>query len=173
VTNRWYIRKEGWVRGPYPTGALVQDHLVGRIADTDLISLDQVDWRPLAAWPELVNAITLSPPPSAGSADDGWVAERTHARVRWADQRGGDDRRGDGPSQDESDARRRESEADRRAGLPRTPSKRGPRSRKTADLFGTNLPIWMLLGGLMALAALIGVLVYVFGPVNPVAVQIR
>lgn len=173
MTNRWFIRKEGWVRGPYPTGALVQDLLVGRIAQTDLISLDREDWRPLAAWPELVNAITLSTPPPAGSDHAGWVEERTHARVRWADQRGGEERRGDGPSQDESDARRRESGADRRAGPPRTPSKRGPPSRKTADLFGANLPIWVLLGGLMALAALIGVLVYVFGPVNPVAVQIR
>ncbi len=174
MVHRWYIRKEeGRVRGPYPTGALVQDRLVGRLADTDLISLDQDDWRPLAGWPELVEAISLSMAPPAGTDPGGWVAERTYARVRWADQRSGEDRREDSPSPEASEASRRQSEADRRAAPTPPPLKRAPRSGKRADLFGANLPIWGLVAVLLGLVALIGVLVYLFGPVNPVAVQIR
>jgi hypothetical protein len=171
VTNRWYVRKEGQVRGPYPTGALVQERLVGRLADADLVSLDQVDWRPLAAWPELLDAIFQSTPPPAGSDPEVWVAERTHARVRWADQRSGEERREGAPGPDELEASRRQREVDRRASAP--PLQRAPRMGKRADLFGANLPIWGLVAVLLGLAALIGVLVYLFGPVNPVAVQIR
>jgi hypothetical protein len=170
VPNRWYVKRGGQSHGPYPSGAIVQDRLVGRLADADLLSADRTDWRPFSAWPELVQAVTAAPSHSGGSEQEAWLAERKNARARWADQRTGEDRRApDAPSNDVA-ANRRDGATDRRTGesTPQRHQRAGARSR-----LPTNLPVWALVAALIVVAALVAVLVSVFGAVNPVQIRLR
>lgn len=185
MSSRWYVSKSGQVRGPFPTGALVQDWLVGRITDANLVSLDQEDWKPFGSCAELVEAVTaesgtvgsVKGPPSAATPGEpeSWVAERTHARVRWADQRSGEDRRGMSSDPDNPDANVSDPypqrPGDRRAARNDRPSTRQARLGRRAGLFGAELPIWLLVVALLALAALVAVVVHLFGAVNPVTVR--
>jgi hypothetical protein len=142
---------------------------VGRLADADLISADQIEWKPFSAWPELVHALTASPLHTGGSERDDWLAERNNARARWADQRTGDDRRGGEPVTSDV-ANRREGETDRRMASPTL--QRQQRSATRTSL-SANLPVWALVAALIVVAALVAVLVAVFGAVNPVEVRLR
>jgi hypothetical protein len=169
VPNRWYVKKDGQSRGPYPSGALVQDRLVGRLGDADLISADQIEWKPFSAWPELVHAMTASPLHGAGSERDEWLAERNNARARWADQRTGDDRREAESAANGGTVNRREGETDRRMD-PALQRRQRPAARNSLS---GNLPVWALVVGLVVIAALVAVLVSVFGAVNPVQVRLR
>jgi hypothetical protein len=175
--GRWYVQKTGTVRGPFPTGAVVQERLVGRILDADLVSLDQNEWKPFACWPELAEAIAVSAPPGSASADDDWFAERTHARVRWADQRNGQDRRAaeesTGAAESTGKSRQLRRGSDRRMGKEVAAVARAARPARRAGILGSEIPLWWLVAGLTGLAVLLGVLIYLFGPVNPVAVRIR
>ena len=143
---------------------------MGRLADADLISADQIEWKPFSAWPELAHAITASPLHPGGSERDDWLAERNNARARWADQRTGEDRRAAESPASDVEANRREGEADRRMADPTLQRRQRPAARK--GLSG-NLPVWALMVGLIVIAALIAVLVSVFGAVNPVQVRLR
>ncbi|MFQ5488207.1 MAG: pentapeptide repeat-containing protein, partial [Gammaproteobacteria bacterium] len=61
---------------------LVSRHvLLGRIGESDELSCDLINWRPLSAWPALMPAIM-----KADSADP-LVQERLQAARRWADER--------------------------------------------------------------------------------------
>ena len=171
--GRWYVQKTGAVRGPFPTGAMVQDRLVGRILDADLVSMDQTEWKPFASWPELAEAVALSAAAGEAHQEDEWSAERTHARVRWADQRDGKDRRAAEEGTEDAGKRQRRGGSDRRTDGESPPATRAPRIARRAGIFGTEMPLWVLVAGLVGLAALIGIVVYLFGPVNPVAVRIR
>jgi hypothetical protein len=144
--------------------------LVGRLADADLISADQIEWKPFSAWPELVHATTASPLHARGSEEDDWLAERNNARARWADQRTGEDRRATESAANDVSANRREGATDRRMASPtlQRQQRSAARSRLSA-----NLPVWALVVALIVVAALIAVLVAVFGPVNPVEVRLR
>ena len=182
----WYVNKSGQVRGPFPAGAMVQDWLVGRITDADLVSLDREDWKPFHSWPDLVEAVTAefvaagSVKGAASALTPGdhksWVAERTHARLRWADQRSGEDRRGTmssyagNPAARVSDAHP-DRAGDRRSARNESPPTRHTRQGRRAGLFGAQLPIWLLVVGLLAVVALIALAVHLFGAVNPVAVR--
>lgn len=172
MANRWYVNRAGQVNGPFPAGALQQDRLVGRIADTDPVSPDLAEWKPFAEWPELAAALHPDQQQAdAKSADEkSWLAERNHAKLRWADQRSGEDRREDAQGSppivsDLRDAR------DRRNLQTEPPIPRVQRTR-SPGLFGTELSMRRLLAGLLALAGVIGLLIYLFGPVNPVPVRI-
>lgn len=172
MVNRWYVNKEGRIRGPFPAGALIQDHLVGRLGDADLVSLDQAEWKPFAAWPELSEALASAAQPSGGEDNDQWAAERNLARMRWAEQRSGEDRRAVGTSTDPVE-KRRQSDSDRRD-RPVETVRRSKRSLgRAAGILNADVPTWILLAGLAGLVLLVGVLVYLFGAVNPVRVQIR
>lgn len=170
VPNRWYVKKDGQSRGPYPSGAVVQDRLVGRLADADLISADQIEWKPFSAWPELVSATTTSRPHASGSEPDDWLAERNNARARWADQRIGADRRATESPANDPAANRRESETDRRVADPALQRRQRPAARSRLS---ANLPVWVVVAALIVVAALVAVLVSVFGAVNPVEVRLR
>ena len=143
---------------------------MGRLGDTDLISADQIEWKPFGAWPELVHAMTASPLHGGGSERDEWLAERNNARARWADQRTGEDRRGAESAANDGSANRRESESDRRMADPALQRRHRPGSRNTLS---ANVPVWALVVALIVIAALIAVLVSVFGAVNPVEVRLR
>jgi len=51
--NLWYTRRDKEVRGPFPTGMITRHILLGRIIDTDELSEDQSNWKPLEFYPEL------------------------------------------------------------------------------------------------------------------------
>jgi hypothetical protein len=40
-------------------------------------------------------------------------------------------------------------------------------------LFGAEVPVWILIGIVVVLASVLGLLAYLFGPVNPVPVRLR
>lgn len=51
--NLWYTRREKEVRGPFPAGMISRYILLGRILETDELSVDQVEWKPVEFYPEL------------------------------------------------------------------------------------------------------------------------
>jgi hypothetical protein len=144
--------------------------LVGRLGDADLISADQIEWKPFSAWPELVHAMTASPLQGGGSGRDEWLAERNNARARWAEERTGDDRREAESAANGGTANRRGSETDRRRA---DPALQRRQRRAARNSLSANLPVWALVVALIVVTALVALLVSVFGAVNPVEVRLR
>jgi len=85
----WFIRRDRRVKGPFPAAQVTRYVLLGRLRETDELSQDQVSWRPLSQFRELMPRTTTS-----GGAD-----EEPLARLkRREDERSGVDRRaGEGP----------------------------------------------------------------------------
>jgi hypothetical protein len=50
----WYTRRKNKVRGPFPSGQITGFILLGRVLQTDEISLDQINWRLVSEMPELI-----------------------------------------------------------------------------------------------------------------------
>lgn len=84
----WFIRRDGLVKGPFPTAQVSRYVLLGRLRGADELSPDQVSWRPLSELSELIPRATTS------GAD-----EEALARLKGReDERSGLDRRaGAGP----------------------------------------------------------------------------
>ena len=164
----WHVRRQASVRGPFPTGAIVADRLVGRIVAQDELSPDGEEWRAFDAWPELTAAFS-SAPASSADAEPQWMRERVRARMRWMDERTGADRRADEDAPVPSERRTVEPERRSHDSLPggsRTSSR--PRARLANER--TILKI------LLAIAVAVGAiawLAWIYGPVNPVPVHIR
>ena len=172
MSSLWYVNKAGRIRGPFPTGALVQDRLLGRLADSDLVSADQTQWQPFTSWPELVSAALAASPPPASAEAAAWAGERAKARMRWADERSGEERRAEPAGENQARTQGRRAGPDRRIeGEQSPPRGRGPRN--ATALFGAEVPVWVLIGMVVLLAAVLGLLAYLFGPVNPVPVKLR
>src|SRR5436190_942282 len=92
ITPRlWHVKKLDRILGPFPAGAVVADHLVGRIGANDELSPDGDDWRTFDAWPELIALTTDGS--VAADAEPQWLGERAKARLRWLDERSGGERR--------------------------------------------------------------------------------
>lgn len=73
----WYTRRGQVIRGPFPSGLIRRHLLLGRILDSDEISLDQIVWHPVSHYPELI------PEELEGDQDDPEVKQRLHiARLR-------------------------------------------------------------------------------------------
>ncbi len=85
----WHVRLAGTVSGPFPTAAVAQDLVLGRLPRDVEVSGDTVAWSP-AAEADAFSCLLL---PSQANA---WAVERREALRRWADQRGGQDRRTSG-----------------------------------------------------------------------------
>ena len=51
--NLWYTRRDKEIRGPFPAGMITRYILLGRIIDTDEVSVDQADWKPVISFSEL------------------------------------------------------------------------------------------------------------------------
>lgn len=100
----WYTRRAGEVRGPYPAGQISRYILLGRILETDEISRDTVQWRPVSEHPELIPTEVLEADTEEGQQ------RLLMARMR-EDERRGIDRR-DGSREGTVHERRR---PDRRA----------------------------------------------------------
>lgn len=50
----WYVRREGSIRGPFPRGKITREILLGRIRDSDELSHDREQWKPLMELPQLL-----------------------------------------------------------------------------------------------------------------------
>ena len=85
--NSWYIRKGEQVSGPFPTKLVSQRVLLGRIQLSDEASTDKENWKPIRQIAELIPDLLRK------DQKDPFVKERIAAAKRWADERGGGDRR--------------------------------------------------------------------------------
>jgi hypothetical protein len=134
----------------------------------DEASQDRVEWKVVADIPELQPA---APKALAEPLEDDafWSTERAKAKLRWADERvGGDRRTGNVPTQSQIDAR---SGNDRRASSSTFPTQRDP-----LKLHGDGRRKWVaVVTVLVGCAALVGGLIWlgtVTEPVNPLKVTI-
>lgn len=60
--ERWFTRRDGVIRGPYPAGQISRYILLGRIRESDQLSLDQHGWKEVAACQELIPDVMKLPP---------------------------------------------------------------------------------------------------------------
>lgn len=156
----WFVRQGDRVCGPFPLGALRQEQLLGRLHAVTAFSSDGYRW----VAPDALGALLESEHRTSTTGDD-WSQQRAIARLRWADQRRGSDRR---TACDPTAAQReRRGGHERRmahASVRELPARREEPGSGNAE---RNLA-WIVLGLLAAIAA--GVFVY--GPSHPVPVQI-
>jgi hypothetical protein len=162
------MKRRDRILGPFPTGAVIADRQVGRIAGGDQVSPDREEWRAFDAWPELTTALAVQPPADT-QADPQWLRERAIARQRWVDERSGSDRRSgeDARAQDE----RRTREAERR--ISELPSGGKRTSMRRRQPLGVEWTMLKIVVALAVAAVIVASLAWFYGPVNPVPVRIR
>lgn len=83
--SAWYIRSQsnGEVKGPFPTGQISQEMLLGRYKLDDEVSHDKEEWFPIRSIKEIVPDIFTEDRDAPGFKD------RLAAARRWADERRG------------------------------------------------------------------------------------
>lgn len=81
----WYVRKNNAILGPYPAYTISRYLLLGRLIPACEASRDRITWHAISSVPELM--------PLDAPEPQGWDRERWLASMRWADERGGVDRR--------------------------------------------------------------------------------
>ena len=87
-SHLWYVRRNGDVRGPFPTKAISQFLLLGRITKNDEISRDQEEWM------KINNVVELHPEVmKVQKAKEEQERSNLEAAKRGADERGVHDRR--------------------------------------------------------------------------------
>ena len=96
----WYVRRKPVVRGPYPTGQISREILLGRIRDDDELSHDREHWTPVAELPQLFPEVMRHV--GIPSGQQGLLLARLREDERLHDRRGahahsdrGERRRGD------------------------------------------------------------------------------
>lgn len=82
IRHTWYVRHAGGITGPFPSGHIQRQVLLGRFRPDDEISHDRRNWVPLSSHPELVPEILKADP------SDPLVRDRLAAARRWADDGG-------------------------------------------------------------------------------------
>ena len=87
TTNKWYLRRHGEVKGPYPAGLISRYLLLGRASENDEVSSDGQEWLVIRDVPELIPDIMK------GDFSDPIIQERLQAARRWADERSAGRRR--------------------------------------------------------------------------------
>lgn len=50
----WYTRRSKEIRGPFPAGLITRYILLGRIIETDELSTDQISWKQVSNFPDLI-----------------------------------------------------------------------------------------------------------------------
>ncbi len=50
----WYTRRSKEIRGPFPEGLITRYILLGRIIETDELSTDQISWKQVSNFPDLI-----------------------------------------------------------------------------------------------------------------------
>ena len=89
----WYVRRGDKVSGPFPTQVVANNTLLGRFLPGDEVSLDQLEWKPLASVAELQPRESLESHDETDPELRQWQEERLKAARRWADERTHDERR--------------------------------------------------------------------------------
>lgn len=84
-TSAWYIRNKSdlEVKGPFPSGQILQEILLGRYQLSDEVSHDKEEWLVISAIDELVPDILTEDKSAPG------FNEKLEAARRWADERRG------------------------------------------------------------------------------------
>lgn len=83
-TKNWFIRrKNGPVKGPFPSGQIEQYLLLGRFVISDEVSLDKVDWTKISLIPQLIPEILIA------AKNDEMAQQKLASKKRWADERRG------------------------------------------------------------------------------------
>ncbi len=77
----WYIRRKGKIKGPFPTGLISKQILLGRVHPSDMLSQDKQSWRKASSIPEVM-------PEVMKYRNEDNYKERLMAARRWADERG-------------------------------------------------------------------------------------
>ena len=156
--NVWYTRRNGEVKGPFPSGLVTRHILLGRIREDDEISPDGKEWSSVSDHPDLIPDVVKQ-----HVDDDPLAQERLMTARRWADER-------DGERRDERDApaaneKRRRS--DRRA--PENVELieyRLLRSVREHEGERESRHRYALLGIVAALAVALGAVIYFYRPVS-------
>ncbi|MEW6353556.1 MAG: pentapeptide repeat-containing protein [Pseudomonadota bacterium] len=86
----WYTRRAGDVRGPFPAGLITRYILLGRIRETDELSVDQQEWKPVSAMPDMIPEVMR---PSGDAELEQDRLQRLQQARRWEDERLAGDRR--------------------------------------------------------------------------------
>lgn len=89
IRQLWYTRRDDEVRGPFPAGLITRYILLGRIRESDELSLDQLEWKRVADLPDLIPPLMR---PGDGESEEERLQRLTLAR-RWEDERLAGDRR--------------------------------------------------------------------------------
>ena len=89
-SERWYTRRSGVVRGPYPAGQISRYILLGRIRESDQLSVDQLTWQMVSDCQFLIPEVMKLPPNEEN------IKHLIMARMREDERRSGD-RRDDEP----------------------------------------------------------------------------
>ncbi|MCW8906069.1 MAG: pentapeptide repeat-containing protein [Sedimenticola sp.] len=82
----WYVRRNGQVKGPYPSGSVRRFLLLGRVRMEDQVSQDQKHWQTVADVPEVI------PPEVRKALAEGDAEQLIVPRMR-EDERNGRERR--------------------------------------------------------------------------------
>lgn len=90
----YLLRRGGEISGPHPRGLLLRHLALGRVARTDEISVDGVEWVGIDQCSELAAEEGAVHGANAPHQDPEWIEERRKARLRWLDERAQPDRRG-------------------------------------------------------------------------------
>ncbi len=77
----WYVKENGRIKGPYATGLISQNILLGRIHPNDLLSQDKEIWRKASSISDVM-------PEVIKNRHEPNYKERLRAARRWADERG-------------------------------------------------------------------------------------
>lgn len=88
--ERWYTRRDGVIRGPYPAGQISRYILLGRIRESDELSQNQLAWKEVSACQALIPEVMKLPPTEEN------IKLLMMARMREDERRPGD-RRDRGP----------------------------------------------------------------------------
>lgn len=86
----WYTRRAGEVRGPFPAGLVTRYILLGRILPSDELSIDQQEWKPVSAMPDMIPEVMR---PGGTSHAEQSRLQRLQLAQRWEDERLAGDRR--------------------------------------------------------------------------------
>jgi len=82
--NSWYVRRGKEIKGPFPTGLLSRQILLGRVRGSDEVSHDREEWRAVNRVPSLIPDVMRE---VLANPDDEEARERLEAARRWADER--------------------------------------------------------------------------------------
>ena len=156
----WFVRRGERVSGPFPIGALRQEDALGRLRDATKLSPDGQRWY------EPRQVRSLREPGVERDQADEWIRQRAMARVRWADQRSGVDRRAGRTGRDAGGQERRIS-GDRRSTLIAV-RKRSERREELSCTGAERKVVWIVLA---LLGAIIGGAA-TYGTSNPVPVNL-